>query len=337
MASLKKMIKALMCIEDLQQGTGTILQVRKGIEYTFNKISALKLVFSGDASTSDLVYIKEVVDSPSTMIDIMTDNMVDIIKAAKGFVEISGLVTMNDGAGGKYYWNSTGDKATHNGLTIIDPTHSVTIGDTGWYTDQNTGTTGTWIRVDYMLEMAATGKAILKAFGTNQDVDLKPSGTGSINSLADFILAATKKITSPTDTNVIIDPNGTGILSVLKDIIAAGSLEVTGGLKVPNKTEHWAVKRLDIGDWNMDTADGVAVAHGLTASKIMYVLASVVNDSAANWYNLSYSTSGGLMGGGAGWDTTNINLTRVIGGGFDNAGYTSTSYNRGTIFILHLL
>ena len=83
MALLKKMIKALMCIEDLHQGTGTIVQVRKGAEYILNKISALTLVFSGDTSTSDLVYIKEVVDQPTTMLSIMTSSMTDIVKAGK--------------------------------------------------------------------------------------------------------------------------------------------------------------------------------------------------------------------------------------------------------------
>lgn len=50
-----------------------------------------------------------------------------------------------DGGGGQFVWDKNGDAADHDGGTIIDPSHSITPGATGYWTPE-TGT-GVWRRI----------------------------------------------------------------------------------------------------------------------------------------------------------------------------------------------
>ncbi len=63
-----------------------------------------------------------------------------------GGIVLKGFYADKDGGGGLFYYKSDEPRANHNGGTIIDPTHSVTPGDAGWWDDDNTGT-GCWMRV----------------------------------------------------------------------------------------------------------------------------------------------------------------------------------------------
>ena len=61
------------------------------------------------------------------------------------YLPLYALVDPFGGGGGLLVWNATADKNTHNGGTVIDPTHSVTPGDAGWWTPENAGA-GVWVR-----------------------------------------------------------------------------------------------------------------------------------------------------------------------------------------------
>ena len=50
-----------------------------------------------------------------------------------------------DGGGGQFVWDSAGDAADHDGVSIFDPNHSITPGATGYWTAE-TGT-GVWRRI----------------------------------------------------------------------------------------------------------------------------------------------------------------------------------------------
>ena len=92
-------------------------------------------------------------------------------------------------------------------------------------------------------------------------------------------------------------------------------------------------KTVQIGDWNMDTADSVSVAHGLsgdTWQRVRSVNVVVRNDTDNTYYDDSLEDSDlsvNLI------DGTNIILDRLIGGIFDNANFDAVSYNRGWITI----
>ena len=112
--------------------------------------------------------------------------------------------------------------------------------------------------------------------------------------------------------------------------------KILGGLQV---------KIVDIGDWNMDADDDVAVAHGLTADKIAFVMAKIraddggsyspfgnnlfnpVNPPGANewetWFPTTYIS----------WNSSNIVLARMDGSSYDSTSYNATGYNRGKVYI----
>lgn len=93
-------------------------------------------------------------------------------------------------------------------------------------------------------------------------------------------------------------------------------------------------KVIDIGDWNMDTTLGVSVAHGLDATKIRNVSVIIRNDSDTFRSNLIEDPNGlFVVSGNIGIDNTNIVLSRLGGGGYDDIAYNSAPFNRGFIVI----
>jgi hypothetical protein len=91
-------------------------------------------------------------------------------------------------------------------------------------------------------------------------------------------------------------------------------------------------KIIEIGDWNMDANNTFAKVHGLDFSKIRNVKVMIRNDANDSLYPMDFSISP------ADYNiyyarTLDIFLGRSDGGFFDNASFSSTSYNRGWIFI----
>lgn len=96
--------------------------------------------------------------------------------------------------------------------------------------------------------------------------------------------------------------------------------------------------KIDIGDWNMNSTLGIAIAHGIDASKIISVEAFIRNDYNYPVHNLSGSISdlGAFTYGAIGWDETYVNLNIQSGSFFNTyAAYSSLSFNRGYILIHH--
>ncbi len=96
------------------------------------------------------------------------DNIEALLSASQsGQYTTLGYHTAGDGGGGEFYWDSSQDKANHNGGTIIDPditfptTWSNTTQQTTWFT-AGTGT-GCWVRV-------YEGPINVKFFGAKGDV-----------------------------------------------------------------------------------------------------------------------------------------------------------------------
>lgn len=94
---------------------------------------------------------------------------------------------------------------------------------------------------------------------------------------------------------------------------------------------------VNIGDWNMDTADTTTVAHGLTFGNIRNIEGVIRNDAADTAYaSGTIDSSGNIQWTVVSYDATNVTLRRRPAGGggiFDNANFDSTSFNRGWLII----
>jgi len=116
-----------------------------------------------------------------------------------------------------------------------------------------------------------------------------------------------------------------------------GTIALEGGARFNSDSTQPATlkKILQIGNWNMDTTNSVAIATGLTWAKIISAIAHIIDDASTTKYPITH------------WDSTlelylsitsdgNINLFRKGGGLFDNVNYDSSPFNRGWIFLEYL-
>jgi hypothetical protein len=98
-------------------------------------------------------------------------------------------------------------------------------------------------------------------------------------------------------------------------------------------------KKIDIGDWNMDSTEFISVPHGLGSSwnKILSVGVMILNDLGTYMYSLSLFSNNPdphlINGGIFRIDSSNVVLYKRSGGIFDSDSFDSTSYNRGYIVI----
>lgn len=94
-------------------------------------------------------------------------------------------------------------------------------------------------------------------------------------------------------------------------------------------TENPMIEFIDIGDWNMDSIEDLAVPHGMGGIGPGRGICEIMirNDTNANLFPFS-------RGGTYSVDSTFINLTRTAAGFFDNANFdTASSFNRGYIVL----
>lgn len=93
---------------------------------------------------------------------------------------------------------------------------------------------------------------------------------------------------------------------------------------------------IDIGDWNMDTTTNISVAHGLSDFTKIRSINVIIRDDADGLYSDLAGTAISGVGGSADATSTNISLSRqTTNSRFDSANYSSTSYNRGWIYITY--
>ena len=103
---------------------------------------------------------------------------------------------------------------------------------------------------------------------------------------------------------------------------SADSINETGASTVMN------MKVVDIGDWDMNATGSVAVAHGITQSKLRSFTVMIRHDNETiGIYDFSAAIGDNLASVGS----TNINLTRDAAGTFAATTFDSTPYNRGWI------
>ena len=168
---------------------------------------------------------------------------------------------------------------------------------------------------------------------TNANLTGVVTSTGNATSIASGAIKANMLQSSAEDlgaANVTINlgnTNGSYVTNLTTDGTITGNSIVDNG--------H-TVKYIDIGDWDMDASDSVAVAHGLTLGNIREVSFMIRNDDGTAQYQSNGYISSNQLGISS-VDSTNINLSRTNGGDFDSATFDSTSYNRGWIKIVYVI
>ncbi len=91
-------------------------------------------------------------------------------------------------------------------------------------------------------------------------------------------------------------------------------------------------KIIDIGDWDMDATQTVAVAHGLTLSKIRSVSVLIRRDDDALYIDFA-APSVVAQSNFISMGSTNVTLSRATSGAFDGTNFNATSFNRGWITV----
>jgi len=125
-------------------------------------------------------------------------------------------------------------------------------------------------------------------------------------------LASVTEARQLSNNNALMSPYSVGLL--------------TGGLKCTV---------LDIGDWNMDTDGTKSVTHGLTLANIRSVTVTIRDDAGTTYSPIPDFFASVVNAGINRVDATDVYLTRLTSGQYDDANYNSTSYNRGWITIWH--
>ncbi len=118
---------------------------------------------------------------------------------------------------------------------------------------------------------------------------------------------------------------------------------VFGYLLPQTETRPILKKILEIGDWNMYITGGGSgastkdVAHGIADYKKIRTVFVIIRDDSDDLYlplqrgvNPTDTTLSGFLHS---WNSANVVLNVLIGGGFDITLYNSTSYNRGWVTI----
>lgn len=131
-----------------------------------------------------------------------------------------------------------------------------------------------------------------------------------------------------SDTTIHAD----GAIDSDTTILADGVITAGGGLVAGAGNITLLTKKVDIGDWNMDTTVSIQVSHGVTAAKIKSVEAYIWGDTGLFAGNLL--RSGYVMIYPP--DTTKLELDRTAAGVFDAVGFSSVPYNRGCIIIRYI-
>ena len=135
-----------------------------------NEIQTLTPGYAAVVTPSGINYT---VGPDTSIVALKSEIYIDAISSLPDFnsfrikqINVSGYYTKGDGGGGQFYWDESGNKADHNGGTVIDPDHSETIGDSLWYFSDNVGT-GVWRRIpnnNNLKEFGARGRGMSTTF-----------------------------------------------------------------------------------------------------------------------------------------------------------------------------
>lgn len=92
-------------------------------------------------------------------------------------------------------------------------------------------------------------------------------------------------------------------------------------------------KLLEIGDWNMDATDTIAISHALTFSKIRGGKVLIRNDADTTYHTFPAPASLATGIERFSFTASDVEIARAVDGFFDSTAYDSTSFNRGWVII----
>lgn len=185
-------------------------------------------------------------------------------------VSVGGFSTANGLGGGVFVWVASQNKNTHNGGTIIDPTHEAAPGDVAWYSPSVTPGIGCWVRV-YEGAIQATW------FGL-RSIPLQSNHVALNKAL---LVAA-----SVTDKPPVILPMGelgfTGpiVMNQGNELTGVGHESMGAGMRFPSRAliyhagngielaSNVTVKNLRLQKDSGFAGTGIGLASGFTESKI---------------------------------------------------------------------
>jgi hypothetical protein len=197
----------------------------------------------------------------------------------------------------------------------------------GNYTFTNEGAAG---EVIFSLPAGAAGMRCKFIVVTAQYLRVKANGTQKLRLGSDLTAAGGYVRNNVAGTTFEVE-----FVTTLDQWIITGA----GLTLITNTLQNRHSKTLEIGDWNMETTASKAVAHGLTAAKIIDVRVTVRKDDDGDKYPLNYLTDGAGDKTAGTWesDANYVQLLRSTNGYFILSGdFSSTSYNRGWVIINYL-
>lgn len=119
-----------------------------------------------DLSTGDIITWDDVYLGNKYIIDAF-NSVKELVESGAGNFDGQQISVSNyhddlEGGGGTFRWDSTRNKADHNGGTVIDPDHSSSPGVNAFYVSENVGS-GCWVRV------IEGGEVYVNDFGVHGD------------------------------------------------------------------------------------------------------------------------------------------------------------------------
>lgn len=180
-----------------------------------------------------------------------------------------------------------------------------------------------------------------------ETADETPTGYAGISSSTTFYLywdedpgAFIYSETVPTWNDALqgwYNGNDRAFFSMFKD---SGDTLYEQKRKFEKQTENpitLSTKVIPIGDWDMVATAGLAIAHSISNYKnIRSVSVIIINDSDTVNYDLNRGSTTSAMDGGLNAITaTEVTLSRVTSGWFDDTDFNATSFNRGWITIVY--
>jgi hypothetical protein len=100
------------------------------------------------------------------------------------------------------------------------------------------------------------------------------------------------------------------------------------------------ISKVSTGTWNMQLDTEISVAHAIADfTKILTVFVRVRNDANTLYGDIfNNDTTGSPFSDeevAITWDATNINITTITSGYYNNTDFNSTSFDRGDIIIIY--
>lgn len=185
----------------------------------------------------------------------------------------------------------------------------------------------------------ADEKAFVRMGGNIVEFNMIPSGSTSYNFCDTGIV--TNSISACTTTDEVTFNSNINLNTNISTISADDFLVLDTGtgytrtndiyvesISTDGGTTKWKNGYIDIGSWDMSATSVVNISHSLSLTEYQTIInldITIVDDSGSHYYSSNHPDIW------TDFDSSNINITRLTGGIFDSANFSSTATSRGKI------